>query len=306
MTDRSTDLVVPGERAEFFRRVHAGVLTGIHRGIFVESATWARLDADQRHRMLAHAAARRRAEPFTLSHLSAAAMWRLPSIMPWPDQVHTIVEHASGGRSTRLFRRHAVGVPSGTVLIDGLAVTSLARTVTEVAASTSFAAAVVMADAALRRTTHPLVGMPASALTRADLLEEVTRIPLGQGEAKARRSLTFADGRADRPGESLSRVSMAIAGIPAPDLQVEVFGASGARYVADFGWRELDLLGEFDGRGKYSLPEFLRGRTPQQALLDEKRREDDLRAAGYRVVRWDWETARAPDRLAAHLRRVGL
>jgi hypothetical protein len=302
----SRDVVVPGERAAFFRRVHAGELTGIHRGIFVETAVWASLRADQRHRILVQAAARYCPDAVTVCHHSAAAMWRLPSIERWPDRVQTIVGAAGGGRSTRLFRRHAVGVPSDTVAIDGLRVTSLVRTVVDVAASTSFAAAVVIADAALRRTDHAVDGVPRSSVTRTDLLDAAELIPAGQGGAKARRSLAFADGRADRPGESLSRVAMALAGIPAPDLQVEVFGASGARYFADFGWMELNLLGEFDGHGKYSLPEFLKGRTPQQALIDEKRREDDLRAAGYRVVRWEWETARSPERLATHLRRAGL
>ena len=302
----SRDIVVPGERAEFFRRVHAGELTTIHRGIFVETARWTRLTTDQRHRALVHAAARYSAQSFTVCHLSAASMWRLPSIERWPDRIHTIIGAAGGGRSTGLFRRHAVGVSDDTVVIDGLRVTSLARTVVDVAASTSFAAAVVIADAALRRTDHAVDGLPRSSLRRADLLEAAKLIPAGQGGTKACRSLAFADGRADRPGESLSRVAMAIAGIPVPDLQVEVFGASGARYFADFGWLELNFLGEFDGHGKYSRPECLNGRTPQQALIDEKRREDDLRAAGYRVVRWEWETARSPERLATHLRRAGL
>ena len=99
---------------------------------------------------------------------------------------------------------------------------------------------------------------------------------------------------------------MLTARIPAPDLQVPVVGASGRRYFADFYWADRRHIGEFDGAAKYTDPRFLQGRTPQQVLLDEKRREDDLRAAGYRVTRWDWETALSPVRLGALLRHAGI
>ena len=74
---------------------------------------------------------------------------------------------------------------------------------------------------------------------------------------------------------------MHLAHLPAPQLQVVLYGASGQRYVVDFWWPGCRLIGEFDGAFKYSDPEFMRGRTAHQVLLDEKHREDDLRAAGY-------------------------
>lgn len=91
-----------------------------------------------------------------------------------------------------------------------------------------------------------------------------------------------------------------------PALQVELFGASGARYVVDFYWPALCHIGEFDGKTKYEDPVFLRGRTPAQALADEKFREDDLRAAGYSFSRWGWAVALVPARLATQLRRAGV
>ena len=95
------------------------------------------------------------------------------------------------------------------------------------------------------------------------------------------------------------------AGISMPQLQVELFGASGKRYFADFYWPELRLIGEFDGVAKYKDPEFLRGRTPEQALLDEKAREDDLRAARHGFSRWGWGVATSPSRLSTQLRAAG-
>ena len=66
------------------------------------------------------------------------------------------------------------------------------------------------------------------------------------------------------------------------------------------------MIGEFDGDAKYTDPEFLRGRTPEQALLDEKLREDDLRAAGHGMCRWRWATAMSVHSLQAHLRAAGI
>jgi len=74
------------------------------------------------------------------------------------------------------------------------------------------------------------------------------------------------------------------ADVPNPDLQTAVTGASGRGYRADFYWDLARLIGEADGIGKY-------GATPDAVaatLRAEKRREDDLREAGYAFVRWDY------------------
>jgi hypothetical protein len=197
-------------------------------------------------------------------------------------------------------------VPRYSLVLDGIRVTDLARTAVDVAATNSFVEGVTVLDATLRRMLHPHSEVPKTFVTRADLFDELRRIPLTHGRAKARRAIEFADGLADRPGESISRVSMSIAGVPAPQLQVELRGASGRLYVVDFWWPQFAHIGEFDGRYKYTDPEFLHSRTPQQALLDEKAREDDLRAAGNGMSRWNWEVARSPQRLQQLLKAAGI
>ncbi|MES2170719.1 MAG: hypothetical protein V4479_08355 [Actinomycetota bacterium] len=74
----------------------------------------------------------------------------------------------------------------------------------------------------------------------------------------------------------------------------------------DFYWPELRHIGEFDGEFKYSDPRFLRGRTPERALMDEKRREDDLRATDCRFSRWGWKTAISPSKLRTLLVAAGI
>lgn len=84
-----------------------------------------------------------------------------------------------------------------------------------------------------------------------------------------------------------------VMGFPAPELQRCFTDARGTIGRADFYWPGVRLVGEFDGAVNYSKPEFLRGRTPSQVVIDEKLREDRLRALGLGVVRWTWNDLRA-------------
>ena len=74
--------------------------------------------------------------------------------------------------------------------------------------------------------------------------------------------------------------------LPPPVLQWEV-PARRRLGRTDFGWPELRTVGEFDGRIKYGR--LLRpGQEPGDVVFAEKRREDAIRDAGFRVVRWVW------------------
>jgi hypothetical protein len=302
----SSELPTPGERSRFFAEVRRGEFVAILRGVYVRKDVWSTMDRHARYRARVKAAAALYGEGLVFARESAAAMWRLPSVGPWPDRVHVLEPNAPGGRSSMALARHTVGVPDRTVTIDGLTVTSLERTVVDLARAVSFGGAVTVADAALRRTVHPQQGVPRTFVTREDLLRELDQVPLKQGFVKARRVIEFANGAADRPGESMSRVSMSLAGLPAPQLQATILGASGKAWTVDFWWPEFNLIGEFDGKYKYTDQEFLRGRTPEQAVIDEKLREDDLRAARHGMSRWDWTKAVSPRLLSAHLIAAGL
>lgn len=302
----SRDFAVPADRQQLFSRVRRGELVPVLRGAYVESEVWNDMDPDARYRAHVKAVAAQHGRDLVFSHGTAAALWRLPWADRWPSVVHVTSEKAAGGRSNASLFRHTVGLPEPSVRIDGLTVTTLARTVVDVARTSSFAQAVVVADAALRRTTHPLRTVPMTNLTCDELLAELGSVPVRHGSAKARAVIAFADGDADRPGESLSRVSMRAAKLPKPELQTAILGASGRVWIVDFWWPAFNLVGEFDGKAKYSDPVYLRGRTPRQALLDEKDREDDIRAAGPRMSRWGWNLARSPRLLRAHLLAAGL
>ena len=96
-------------------------------------------------------------------------------------------------------------------------------------------------------------------------------------------------------------------GCPPPELQRTFRDRNGA-FVAttDFWWPDYNLAGEFDGRSKYLREEFTQGRTPAQVVIDEKVREDALRALGPGMSRWVWEEALSARALRLKLTRAGL
>jgi hypothetical protein len=300
------EIVVAGDRAVFYEQVRRGHFVSLRRGVYVASSRWRELDAAGHYRLRVLAAVAFSQESLVVSHLSAACLWELPWFSPYPRTVHVLGELANGGRSTSAIARHTVGVPDRVITIEGVPVTSLARTIVDVARSATFVQAVAIADAGLRRTEVPWGGVPPTSLTKRQLVEEVDALSLSQGTAKARSVIEFANGLADRPGESISRVNVAKAKLTPPDLQAPLRGASGKLWHVDFWWPQFNLIGEFDGRAKYTDERYLRGRAAQEVLYEEKLREDDLRAARHGFTRWPWDVALSMPRLRAQLIAAGL
>ena len=130
------------------------------------------------------------------------------------------------------------------------------------------------------------------ALDAALLAEHVTPEQLRQatataarwaGARRAVRAVELADGRAESPLETRGRLRIIGAGLPTPELQVEIRVGGRLVAVVDGWFDDAAVAVEFDGRVKYTDP--WRDRSPGQVLWEEKRREDALRALDVRVVR---------------------
>lgn len=295
-----------GDRSRLYRDLTAGLYHRVARGVLVPTSQWIELDDDARYRLLIGAVSERMPADEIVAHLSAAALWRLPMIEPWPDRVFTLGPPIGGGRSTAE-RARCTGPPDeGAVKIDGIPTSSLARTVIDIARTESLEVAVAVADAALRRREYPVSGLPREAPTRADLERELRRIPACHGERRAARVVQLADGKAQLPGESLSRLTMLRLGVPLPVLQHRILSATGRVYDLDFYWPGQNIGAEFDGRAKYLDPRYRNGRTAEQVVYDEKVREDEVRLELSGFGRWDWTVARSPRLLEARLRQIGL
>ena len=293
-----------GHRSAVRLLVQRGQLIRLARGAYLDARVWGRLTADERYRARIHAAAGGRvAADELLCGPSALALWRLPALRDWPDEVHSVRRTASGGRRTGLLVRHATARMDGGSTIDGLPVTSLARTVADVSAAGELGAGLMAADAALRgMRTGSWVRPP---LSQDDLVAEAEARPKRYGRSRALTVARLADARAESPGESLLRASIHLLGLPMPELQWEVRGDSGRRYVVDCYWPDQDFVLEFDGKAKYLDPALRGGRTAEEVVVAEKEREDEIRAQVRGMTRAGWTVALAPKRLEARLRAAG-
>jgi len=211
-----------------------------------------------------------------LSHASAAALHGLPVWASSLTRVSTVRQSGGhGGRRTHLHVR-LMPLPDADVCeIDGMRVTSLERTAVDVARLLPFDRAVAVMDAALR--------LSADKEKMGELIASGAR---RKGNSTAVAAYAFADPRSESVGESFSRVRMFEVGLPSPTLQFDVHDREGV-WVArsDFGWLQQGVVGEFDGRVKYTG-------TPDEvakAVMAEKRREQAIRDAGWWVVRWTWQ-----------------
>ncbi|GAA1995740.1 hypothetical protein GCM10009777_35250 [Microbacterium pumilum] len=169
--------------------------------------------------------------------------------------------------------------------------------------------ALVVADAALRLTA--VTGRRQND-DRAEEWREALRTRAGRARgARGIRSLLgiveFANGLAESPGESVSRLQLARVGFAIPRLQVRVPGPQGSFYWVDFALDDVNAFGEFDGQGKYLDESQRSGRSLEQVMLDEKAREDWIRGTtDRRFPRWGSEHITTSTALAARLAAFGI
>ena len=286
-----------------------GRLRRLHRGAYVDAEVWDELWSEGRQ--LVRVCAVRRASPGggpVFSHLSAAALWGLPLVGPIRDDVHTAIRSRRHTRTEAGVVRHQMALDQGDIVWrHGLRCTSLTRTVFDLARLLRPEAVVAAGDAALRMVSvdgHE-VDADAVAAWRADI--GALCAPGLRGVRRARWIGSFADGRAQLPGESVSRLQLHRLGFRDVALQVLVVGSDGAHYFADFGFPRSQAFGEFDGEDKYRDAELRTTPTPTDAVLAEKRREDEIRGVtGWRVVRWGSRHIRTPQDLGRRLAAFGI
>ncbi|GAA1982518.1 hypothetical protein [Microbacterium pumilum] len=279
-------------RTDLRDAVRGGRLVVVHRGWYVDATTWRGWYPESRHVAKALAVVRTmRGGEVLLSHASAAALWGLPFYRFDPPRVHVSGAGTNGvTRGSSGVARHEVAVEGHHAEVDGVPVTSLARTAADLAGRLPLEAAISIVDAALRKVAW----VDGSRRYDIDAAEEWKAKVLGcsalrrgaRGSVQGRWVVEFADGRAQLPGESVSRLYLHQLGFAPPRLQVRIDHSTGW-YDIDFGLDDVQVWGEFDGTGKYTDPEMLAERSTAEAVLEEKRREDDIRGRTRRpIIRW--------------------
>lgn len=202
------------------------------------------------------------------SHAAAAALWSLPSYPERPVEV--IV--ARGGRRSSLFVVHRAGnlIAGDQVRIGPIPVTTAVRTLIDLCATTAEHRLAAALDDAIRR----------GLLTTQRLLKRIEM--LGRGHAGLR---VLRDLAADRAGmdavpqsvlESAMLALLRAAGLPDPHLQYPI-----GRAIVDFAYPDARLVIEVDGYRWH-------GADPDRWQRDLSR-QNDLIAAGWRVIRFTWD-----------------
>ena len=245
----------------------AGLTRGHLRGASwkrVGPATYAsrRLDDDPMYEL--EAAQFRLPESAAFSGLTAGWLHGL-DVAPC-SPIEATVENDAGvsARAGLHIRRATLG--AGDVIdVRGMRVTSIERTVADIAARLSLTEAVVVTDAALH-----------AGLTRLEDLTAWARAHPGRrGIRRMRRVLEMADASSESPMESRLRMVLVMGGLPRPASQVEIHDGDG-RFVAriDLFYASQRLGIEYDGD------------VHRNAMTSDHRRQNRLLSAGVRLLRF--------------------
>jgi len=183
----------------------------------------------------------------------------------------------------------------------GHAITTPAQTALDLARGGTFTVGVIALDQArwARRTGGHLV-------TLADLEAIVDADPRQRGRARTHAALDFSTELSDSVRETQGRVLIDRLGFPAPVLQRRFHLPSGRTADTDYYFEDFDHAAEFDGVGKYLDPALLKGRTPEEALIAEKDRGDELRRVVRELSRWRTPAHKDPRLLYDILTGAGL
>lgn len=259
----------------------------VRRGAYIDSSLWLPASATERYRLGVLAVARTRPAD-VISHHAALAVHGLPLWEHDPNRIDLLAGIRQGVPRDGI-HLHPRG-DMGAILVGGLAVTSVARAVVRTAVTMGQACAVVAGDAALH----------ARRAAVAELLEEVAAVSPHQGRGRALEAVLRMDPLAESVGESRTRFVLHDLGL-AHESQVVISDAFGV-FVARVDFVVEGVVLEFDGRLKYRAAETDDGRSAEEIVWLEKRREDSVRRLGHPVERVVWDDLERPGLIGARIR----
>jgi hypothetical protein len=287
-----------GDSRSLRRDAERGRLVALRRGAFVERPVWDEASPRERHVLRARAALAAAQNTTVLAGVSAAAVWGMPIGGDWPADVTLLDRWRGGGRSEPGVRKTAAGfMTAQSAVVDGLPVTTLARTALDVARARSFADAAGSLDWALWRKNP-------RRILATELADELSVMNPRTGIRDLRRLVTFATDLSDSFGESKTRAVIRLLGFDDPLLQVPFRDEKGTM-EPDYYWPKIAQAAEFDGKVKYTRDEFTGG-DPSEVVWREKLREDRLRGLGLGVTRIVWADMMNPPRLERLLLAAGV
>lgn len=258
--------------------------------------------ATERYRTRIRAVMAMRGDP-VVTGMSAAALLGLPLVGTWPADVYVLSGGSSGRRRPGVAELARWGREE-VIVAEGVALTSPADTVVEIARTMPFMTALVMLDAAIAADRF---GRCAPLTTLEEIWEAWERRMPFRKAARAARVLEFGRVGAESALETVSRVTAFELGFPEPELQYAASVNDDTREVFfDMAWPKFRIAGESDGMAKYFSPQYPSDASPEERLLKEKRRDAAVRRIGWNPVHWVWADAWGRDGMRAALVEAGL
>ncbi len=212
-----------------------------------------------------------------------------------PDLITTVATHEFAVPRNRSHRvpglvvRRADLRPHEITSVDGLRVTSVVRTLADVARYETLVEAVVAADSALR----------SELITVHELHATLRTLPGGRGSSRVRRAWALVDPRSGSALETRARVLMALARLPRPVTQLVIYDRQG-QFLArvDFAFVEARVIVETDGYAYHNS---------RESFLSDRIRLDELARLGWTLIRLTWEDiVLRPDWVIQLLRDLGV
>ena len=212
-----------------------------------------REQAADAHVVLATAYATAMPPDTVFSHRTAALIHGLPVPVPPLLDVSAIAPRRAS-RAAGVRGRQLDPALIATRSVSGLIVCDPATTWAQlgglVGASLTLDDLVIVGDAIVRipRLRGGHAGEPRHALARIADLRTATTVGRRAGAAALREALDLIRLGSSSPGETLARLAIIRAGLPEPELDVEILGEEGALVgIADLAYRLFRVMVEYEG-----------------------------------------------------------
>jgi very-short-patch-repair endonuclease len=242
-------------------RLRIGWLKRLHRGVYRVGP----LTAANAREMAAVLAC---GESAVVSRRSATGLWKVEPRENGAEPVSITVGHGRAGRRPNIRVRHMPSLmPDETTVLDGIPITTPARTLYDLA---DFAS-----ERELERALAEAFAL--RLVDRAQLVRVLDRHARQPGASRLRRLLVRDTGLALTRSEAEERFLALVrkCRLMEPDVNAKIAG-----YTVDFLWRAERLVVEVDGRAFHAM---------ERRFESDRRRDAALIAAGLRVMRVTWQ-----------------
>jgi hypothetical protein len=217
--------------------------------------------------------------PFSAaSHATAFTLWDFPGFLPGQDDGRIHISRPDAMAIPR--RRGVVGhvgqfFPDEVVSLDGVLITSRARTWLDCSRKMGIDELTVVADHLVRIPRPEFEGRTEPHATLEELADMLDRHKGTPGIRKARLALEQARVGADSAPETRLRLALENAGLPEPELNMPTELHAGVVRQPDLSYPEHKVAVEYEGEGHSDAAQIVR----------DIAREEDFARAGWTLVR---------------------